>query len=384
MLRYESLHITHEAIHIKVDMRTRLKDVAAKLNLSPALVSGVLNNRPHIWASAETRARIVEAARALNYHPSAAAQALSRGKTDAIVFAYKRLAGPSYRLAYSGLMDALSSEFQAAGYDLTVANFATQEEVLDHLQKLASSRACDAVVLWGREEDTEPQGLLLESLNMPFVVKGRHEKAHPRWHQVDFDHERMTRMAVEHLVSLGHTRIAYLGFPHSEGFVRSLRAGFYEAHERMLGCDARPEFIGEFEDEVIPNVEQISKWLALPEGERPTGFAIGAGNKAWQALETCLAEIGRKLSDVKGSYSAAGITSSPFTLLFGEALVFQSIEIDNLARFVTPALIHALDRSREERPRAVEQIHRFRPELTEAKSLRINVPGPLTASLEGL
>src|SRR5580658_997991 len=113
----------HEAIHGGVDMRTRLKDVAAKLNLSPALVSGVLNNRPHIWASADTRARILEAAKALNYHPSAAAQALSKGKTDAIVFVYKRLTSAAYRLAYSGLMDALSSEFQPAGYDLTVANF---------------------------------------------------------------------------------------------------------------------------------------------------------------------------------------------------------------------------------------------------------------------
>jgi LacI family transcriptional regulator len=357
-------------------MRTRLKDVAAKLNLSPALVSGVLNNRPHIWASAETRARILEAAKALNYQPSAAAQALSRGKTDAIVFVYKRLNSAAYRLAYSGLMDALSSELQCAGYDLTVANFATQEEVLLHLQKLASSHACDAVVLWGREEDTEPQAQILEGLNLPFVVKGRHEKAHPNWHQVDFDHEMMTTQAVEHLVSLGHRRIAYLGFPHDEGFVRSLRAGFAESHRRLLGRDATPEMIGEFGDEVEPNVDRIRKWLALPENERPTGFAIGAGNRCWQALELCLAEIGRKLSDEPGSFSAAGITSTPFSLMFGSAKVYQSIEIDNLARFVTPALIHAIARTEE-----CDRIHRFKPELTDAQSLGITIEGPLSASI---
>jgi LacI family transcriptional regulator len=353
-------------------MRTRLKDVAAKLNLSPALVSGVLNNRPHIWASEETRARIVAAAQALNYHPSAAAQALSRGKTDSITFVYKRLSGQAYRLAYGGLMDALSSELQGAGYDLTVANFATQEDVLVHLQKLASSHACDAVVLWGREEDTEPQGVLLESLRMPFVVKGRHESVHPHWIQVDFDHERMTRNAVEHLVANGHERIAYLGFPHNEGFVRCLRSGFLDAHLQLLGRAADPSLIGEFEDDVAPNVEQIGAWLALPEGERPTGFAIGAGNRAWQALEICLASIGCRLSDAPGCFSAAGITSSPFTLMFGDALVYQAIEIDNLARFVTPALIHAID-PRTER----EQILRFQPELTQGKSLNISITGPL-------
>ena len=57
-------------------MRTRLKDVAAELKLSPALVSGVLNGRDNVWASEETRARIVATARKLDYHPSTTAQAL--------------------------------------------------------------------------------------------------------------------------------------------------------------------------------------------------------------------------------------------------------------------------------------------------------------------
>lgn len=356
-------------------MRTRLKDVAAKLNISPSMVSGVLNNRPHIWASEETRAKIVDAAKALNYHPSAAAQALSKGKTDTIAFVYKRLYGSAYRLAYSGLIDELSAEFQRAGYDLTVANFASQDEVLEHLQKLASSHACDAAVLWGREEDTESQAKLLEKLNLPFVVKGRHERAHPHWHQVDFDHELMTAKAVEHLVALGHTRIAYLGFPHHEEFVRSLRVGFLTAHAELLGREAPPALIGEFKDEVDPNAAQIRRWLELPEAERPTGFAVGAGNKAWQALELCLAELGRRLSDAPGSVSAAGITSSPFTLIFGDARVYQAIEVEKLARFVTPALIQAAERNED-----CFRIHRFRPELTQANSLAISVGRPIGIS----
>src|SRR5580704_2409044 len=104
-------------------MRTRLKDVAAKLNLSPSLVSGVLNNRPHIWASEETKNRVFDAAKELSYHPSAAAQALSRGRTDSVSLVYRRLETAEYRLAYSGLLDGLSSELQPAGFDLTVTNF---------------------------------------------------------------------------------------------------------------------------------------------------------------------------------------------------------------------------------------------------------------------
>ncbi len=351
-------------------MRTRLKDVAAKLNLSPALVSGVLNNRNNVWASEETRARIVEAAAALNYHPSAAAQALSKGKTDTIVFVYRRLNDPAYRLAYGGLVDALSAELQGAGYDLVVTNFATQEEVLEHLQKLASSRACDAVVLWGREADTEPQAKLLDSLKMPFLVKGRHESSHPAWHQIDFDHEWMMEQVVERLVGLGHTKIAYLGFPHDEGFVHGLRRGFFDTHRKLLGSDPDMSLIGEFEDEVAPNLNCVSKWLALSEDRRPSAFAIGAGNRAWQALECSLAHLGEQLDNRATGYAAAGITSSPFSLMFGRANVFQGIEIDNLARYVTPGLIRALS---EKEP--LQFVHRFRPALSESPTLAIPLGG---------
>jgi len=351
-------------------MRTRLKDVAAKLNLSPALVSGVLNNRNNVWASEETRARILEAAATLNYHPSAAAQALSKGKTDTIVFVYRRLNDPAYRLAYGGLVDALSAELQGAGYDLVVTNFATQDEVMEHLQKLASSRACDAVVLWGREADTEPQAALLESLRMPFLVKGRHEKSHPEWHQIDFDHEWMMEQVVERLVGFGHRRIAYLGFPHDEGFVHGLRRGYVETHTRLLGSAPESSFLGEFEDEVSPNLQCVSEWLALPEAKRPTAFAIGAGNRAWQALEAGLAFVGHRLTNRATGYSAAGITSSPFSLIFGEANVFQGIEIDNLARYVTPGLIRALSNMAPH-----QHVHRFRPVMSAAQSLEIPFRG---------
>lgn len=343
-------------------MRTRLKDVAEKLKLSPALVSGVLNERPNVWASDETRARIIEAARELNYHPSAAAQALSRGSTQTVAFVYRRLDGFAYRLAYTGLVDVLSAELQDMGYDLTVSNFSTEVEVLSHLRKLANARACDAVILWGREADTEAQGELLETLKMPFLIKGRHEVRHPDWLQVDFDHEWMMDRCVRHVVALGHRRLAYLGFSHNEEFVHALRRGYVAAHERALGEE--PQLFAEYDDLVGPNEEAVQQWLALPKEERPTGFVIGGGNNAWLALETCLAQKGCRLGYEPSDAAAAGITAFPFTLMFGNALVYQGIELDNMARAVTPGLLQAVLRDQPTDP-----ITRFRPELSPAATL---------------
>lgn len=345
-------------------MRTRLKDVAESLNLSPALISGVLNGRSNVWASEETRTRIFDAARKLNYRPSTAAQALSSGKTNRISLVYRRLEGLGYRLAYTGLVDAFSAELQARGYDLAVTNFATQEEVLDHLKNLASSRASDAVILWGREADTEAQGELLESLGVPFLVKGRHEERHPCWYQLDFDHEWMTATAVERVVALGHRRLAYLGFPHDDAFVHALRRGYIEGHERHLGCAPDPAFFGEFEDEVEANERKIDEWLALPENERPTAFVVGSGNFAWHALETSLAQIGRTLGFGRENFAASGVASYSFTLMFGQAEAYQGIEIDNLARVASPRLLDAVLGGEE-----ADCINRFRPKMTQAPSL---------------
>lgn len=347
--------------------RTRLKDIADHLQVSTALVSGVLNDRPNVWASEETKSRILKAAHDLNYKPSRAAQNLIRGTSKTVALVYRRLPDIKFRFAYSGLMDVLFADVQAQGYDLVVANFATQQEVLEHLEQLAADRSCDAVVLWGREADTEDQALLLERLGIPFVVKGRHEQNHPHWNQVDYGHESMMRLAVQHLTSLGHERLAYIGFPHDEGFVRSLQKGFREAHQEFLGREVDSEAMKACEDDLKSSLEVVSSWANLPESQRPTGFVIGAGNAAWQAIELWLARQGQKLTNEPGGFGAAGIASIDFALLFGEAMAFQGIEVDYLARMAGVGLLNAVLEGEEH-----QTVQRYCPDLKPAPSLGIS------------
>ena len=354
-------------------MRTRLKDVAERVNLSPALVSGVLNGKANVWASEETRRRVHKAARDLGYHPSHAARALSHGRSHAVALVYRRLEGAAYRLAYTGLVDAFSAELQARGYGLLVANFGTEEEVLDHLRRLAQTHACDAVILWGREVDTEPQGALLDSLGVPFIVKGRHEACHPEWRQIDFDHEGMMARALEHVVALGHRRVAYLGFAHEDEFVAFLRRGVVEAHRRLLPEESL--LTGACDDDLKSWERRVEVWLELPEDRRPTGFVIGAGNDAWHALEACLARRGHALSLAPGGPAAAGVASFGLTLTFGEALAYQDIEIDNLALRASPGLLDAVLGGE-----SAGNVVRFLPSLSPAPTLGLAlthpIPGP--------
>jgi LacI family transcriptional regulator len=310
---------------------------------------------------------VLQAARDLNYQPSNAARALSHGRTNTAALVYRRLTGTVYRLAYTGLVDAFSEQLQSRGYDLMVSNFAEQDEVLRSLRKLAHTHACDAVILWGREADTEAQGELLESLNVPFVVKGRHEVRHSNWYQIDFDHEGMMRRALEHVAGLGHQRIAYLGFPHNEGYVHRLRQGFVDSHMDLLGDKPDERLMAASADELESNTQVVEAMLSLPKGQRPTGFVVGSGNYAWHALEACLARRGEVLTLGRDGLAAAGVASYYFTLTFGEALAYQGIEIDNLAYQTSPGLLDAVLYGKES-----ERIVRFLPELSPAPTLELS------------
>ena len=73
-------------------------------------------------------------------------------------------------------------------------------------------------------------------------------------------------------------------------------------------------------------------------------------------------------------YAAAGTASLFFRLMFGEAMAFQGIEIDNLARIAGPSLLSLLNGEQ------AKNIHRLLPELTPAPSLKLLDHGVTFAS----
>jgi LacI family transcriptional regulator len=318
-------------------MPIKLRDVAARLNLSPSLVSGVLNDRPGVWASEETRRRIQETAREMGYQPNAAARALRSGKTNTVGLFYLNPAqfnlGPAHlRLppGYEGVTEVLAEYLGARGYRLAVNVFAEQRQLLAALEDACQSQSCDAVVLWGREPDIEAQGCVLERFAMPFVVKGRHERKFPHWPQIDFDHEALAANCVAHLARRGHRRIAYIGYDNGEVFTFRLLDGYRAAMRTLLDVTPPEETISSAGSEIASAAAQMQQWLALPPELRPTAAVIGASSNAWYGLELALARQGCRLGHGPNDFAAAGVGREDLCLLFGEGYVFQHIELADL------------------------------------------------------
>ncbi|HEY3284992.1 MAG TPA: LacI family DNA-binding transcriptional regulator [Armatimonadota bacterium] len=346
-------------------MRVTQRDIARKLNLSQSLVTGVLNDRPNVWVSEENRQRILSAARELNYRPNAAARVLRQGRTNVVACVF--FGGAIYQPIAETLADSLAER----GYDLLLKVVPKRDQADTRLENLAYGGVCDAVVLWGLEEDTEQPAIQLASLGIPFVVKGRFEEEHPDWPQVDFDHETMMAQAVSHLAQLGHRRVAYVGFDNDLVYSACLLRGYHQACESLLQTSTPQELVGLVSTRQEDLWELLDVWFSMPEGQRPTAIVNGAGYSVWLAAEQWLAPRGLKLGEARGDLTMVGIAGSAMPLLFGEGMAYQEAELQDLARAMgADVLGRLLEGSTLERT-----VTRLLPPLRPLASLKLPLGG---------
>jgi DNA-binding LacI/PurR family transcriptional regulator len=198
---------------------SNLGEVAKRCAVSQSTVSRVLNNskQGRFSVSQEVRDKILKIARELNYRPSIAARNLAVNKTNLV--AVLGVAGFwSDRIGpLEEAIGAMSKVLDSAGYEICVQFMSLRHAAFD----LPSLRV-DGVVAAAPLNLDDLQSL--EQSDIPYVsidgVVGR------RGLQVLPDDAGGTRLALQHLVSLGHRRIAYLTHPsvaanHHSVFVRS-------------------------------------------------------------------------------------------------------------------------------------------------------------------
>ena len=182
-----------------------LQDIARLAGVSGATVSNVLRSRGS--ASAETSARVRDVARRLGYRPNLFARALAEGRAPTIAVFLPNIANPFYA-EY-----ALEAEHAARRRDhfLLVCHAATPDGSLDtaYLRAVAG-RLSEGLIILGCDVGREN---LLAALpeGVPTVLAlWEDAKAFPSRPCVTIDFEQAGRLAAEHLVGLGHRRIAIL------------------------------------------------------------------------------------------------------------------------------------------------------------------------------
>lgn len=180
-----------------------IRDVAKHLGISVSTVSRYLNNHPDL--SEETRSRIAEAIRELDYVPSSAARNVSRLSTHTI-----GLTIPDIQDSYfSDNAYGVENYLQEKGYTLVYGSLNRSPQKMLEFVRYAREMRFDGMIV--TPEEWSPELLdLLKKTDIPVVALRRRPPAESGIPYVDADHYDGARQTVEHLTALGHREICHI------------------------------------------------------------------------------------------------------------------------------------------------------------------------------
>jgi LacI family transcriptional regulator len=196
-----------------------IRDVARTAGVSLGTASRVINRQESV--KAEIRARVESAIVELGYTPNAVAQSMRSRNTKTVGCIVRDISIP----VLAAFVRAAQHELDRAGYALLLANSEGQRERETRFLLTLAARKVDALLIGQYSEGDEGFHQVLKSLGIPVVLV---EREMPLWASaVMVDHCTAVKQATEHLLGLGHRRIALLtGNP-----------DLFPAHDRIKGYE---------------------------------------------------------------------------------------------------------------------------------------------------
>jgi LacI family transcriptional regulator len=260
--------------------RATIADVAARAGVGASTVSRVLNDGQ---VSAPARARVLAAMNDLAYRPQANARALASGATGTLGLVIPFFTHPSAIERVRGVLAAVD----ATPFELVLCNVADPDQRDEYLGQRAPLDRTDGVLIVSlAPRDDEVDAFLVAGVPVVLV-----DARHPRLPRLVIDDVLGGAMATQHLLDLGHERIAFVGDTSDPryGFVASgLRFEGYRKALTAAGIPARPALqrFGPHGRRVAHRLTR--ELLSLP--EPPTAIFAASDTQALGVLEAAAAE----------------------------------------------------------------------------------------------
>lgn len=254
--------------------------MARLAGVSTATVSRALRGLPTV--SEATRERVLEAAARLGYTASPSASRLAGGRTGTVAVVVPRVT----RWFFATVVEAAEETLHEAGYDLLLYNLGGRKPARHRLLQPASlHKRVDALMLVATPLTADDVAVLTR-LPLPGVTVSSGTRV-PGWPGVRIDDVAAARTATEHLLSLGHRRIAHISGDSADELAYTThldrRRGYREA---LLAAGISPDPQLDIEAQFTVDGGSRATSELLRRGEPPTAIFAACDEMAMGAMAT--------------------------------------------------------------------------------------------------
>jgi LacI family transcriptional regulator len=314
--------------------RATIREVASAAGVSIATVSRVLNGRPDV--SEQTRETVLRVVRDRGFSTNRSARALSGGRTGLVGVTLPIVEAAYFAFILSGAAEALYEQDMRMVLCPTLHQHEREVTLLERLMHGTT----DGAVLTLPEETNE-ELKALQRLGYPFVVVDPRVPLDDGIPAVSAAHSSGARAAVEHLLSLGHRRIAAITGP-SQWMASSERLNGYFAALGAAGVLADPALVLESRFDIESGEAATRRLLDL--AEPPTAIFAFNDNLAIGALH---AARERGVS-VPEQLSVVGFDDSEQAAIVTPALTTVRQPLAEMGRMAVSLLLRLLENQRVE------------------------------------
>ncbi|MBL4701301.1 MAG: LacI family DNA-binding transcriptional regulator [Phycisphaeraceae bacterium] len=257
-------------------MNPTVQSIADHLGLAKSTVSMALRNNPTV--SIKTRQRIQDAARGMNYFPNAIAQAMSTGRANVIGFATHGIASEYHAI----FIDGLSEKADELGYLVKIIRVQWDFDAKALVAKCQSQ--CLSGLVCGEASESSVKELveLAAGIGLP-VSQIPGNPSLPKLISICCDDHLGIHQAVEHLVSLGHKRIGFIGGDPKTTSAKNREVGYRKAIESQgLKINSQDICSGDY----LAASSQSATQAILSQKNRPTALICANDMMAMVVIRT--------------------------------------------------------------------------------------------------
>lgn len=257
-----------------------IKDISRLANVSPATVSFVMNNKPGV--SAETRARVLQIAEALNYKPNLVARSLVNGRSKLIAMLISSTRNP----LFPELADGVDQALKAKGYTLSIISTNDDEQVEAREIAALRYRGFDGVIISSTLQNNRELDKLVES-GFPVISVLRRDYSCTNLNYIIPDGIKGGYLAMEHLIRLGHHRIGIIKGPEKTSTGLERLKGALQAMADY-GIHASDTLVRKGDFFMASGYAAAADLMHLPPEKRPSALYACNDDMAIGALEALL------------------------------------------------------------------------------------------------